>query len=430
MKRILATVLMFIMIFSCFVACNNDDVQKGVESTQGLEFKLNKDEKSYTLAGIGTCKEENIVVDYYKGYPVTEIARNAMSRTNSIKTLTIGDSVTMIGEMSFYSCENLAKINIGKGVQTIGKNAFEKCVSLVEVEIPAGIDNIPMRAFGDCTSLERVVIGEDVDEISRYAFENCSSLYSITIPSKMKYVRENAFLGCNNLVEVINHSSLEFTKGSEENGRVAYYALKIHKGESELVYKEDYIFYSADKTNYLVKYLGEKTDITLPDDIDGEAYVIAPYAFYNNTKVNSIKFGKKIAGIGKNAFGGATSLKKVELSAGVAAIGAEAFSGCVALDMISIPDSVQAIGSSTFKNCTSLESLTISANVRLIGEKAFENCNNLTSVVFKNKENWKVGKTDISSEDLADASKTAKYLTVDYLNERWSIVTEEDTTIK
>lgn len=426
MKKILAVVLVFIMAFSCFVACNNDEAKKGAESTKGLEFKLNKDEKSYTLAGIGTCKEENIVVDYYNGYPVTEIARNAMSRTNSIKTLTIGDSVTKIGEMSFYGCEKLTEINIGKGVHTIGKNAFEKCVSLIEIEIPSGIENIPMRAFGDCTSLERVIIGEDVDEISRYAFENCSSLCSITIPSKIKYVRENAFLGCNRLVEVINHSPLEFTKGSEENGRVAYYALNIHKGESGLVHKGDYVFCSDGKTNYLVKYLGDKSDIILPDDIDGEAYVIAPYAFYENTNLNSVKFGKKVAGVGNNAFEGATSLKKVDLSISIVAIGAKTFLNCTALDTVLISQSVQAIGLNAFENCASLKSLTVPESVRLIGENAFKNCDTLTSIDMKNKEDWKAGKNVISADDLADKAKTAKYFTVDYLNERWIVDTEED----
>ena len=428
MKRIIALLLIFVMALSCFISCGEDEETEGAESSKGLEFKLNKDEKSYTLAGIGTCEAENIVVDYYNGYPVTEIARNAMSRTSSIKTLTIGDSVTKIGEMSFYGCENLTEVKIGKGVTTIGKNVFEKCISLIEIEIPDGIKEIPMRAFGDCTSLKSVKIGEDVEEIRRYAFENCSSLCSVTIPEKIKYVRENAFLGCNNLVEVINFSNIEFTRGSEENGRIAYYALKIHKGESELVYKEDFMFLTSDKTNYLVKYLGDKTEVNLPNDYEGEAYVIAPYAFSNNKTITDVTFGKKTAGIGKNAFEGATALKTVNISSSVAAIGAEAFSGCVALDNISIPDSVQAIGMSAFKNCTSIKEMKLSKNVRLIGENAFENCNSLTSVKMENKEGWVAGNKSISAEDLANEAKAAKYFTEDYLNQRWAVATEEDAT--
>ena len=422
MKRIFALLLIFVMIVSCFIACGDDKKIAGKESSAGLEFKLNKDEKSYTLVGIGTCEAQDVIVDYYQGYPVTEIARNAMSRCDNIKTLTIGDAVTFVGEMSFYSCKNLNKVTFGKGVNTIGKNAFEKCTSLESVVIPDGIKVVPMRAFSGCASLKSVTLGKDVEEIKSGAFEYCASLCTITIPEKVVYIRDNSFLGCNNLVEVINHSKLEFTRGSEKNGRVAYYALKVHTGESELVYKDDFIFYSAEKTNYLVKYLGDKADITLPDDYNGQPYVISPYAFADNTTVSSVTFGEKVAGVGKNAFEGATSLDKVIFNSDLAAIGAEAFMGCVALEAVEIPDSVigtginlfkkctalkrvnlgnglDSIGEGMFSGCSALESLIIPENIKKIGVKAFENCDNLISVEFKTKDGWKAGDENILAED-------------------------------
>ena len=173
MKRTFALLLIFAMILSCFIACGDDEKVKGKESTEGLEFKLNKDEKSYTLMGMGTCTAQDIVIDYYQGYPVTEISRNSMSRSDNIRTLTIGDSVTFVGEMSFYSCKNLKSITFGKGVNKIGKNAFEKCTSLESVVIPDGIKVVPMRAFSGCTSLKSVMLGKDVEEIKSGAFEYC-----------------------------------------------------------------------------------------------------------------------------------------------------------------------------------------------------------------------------------------------------------------
>lgn len=419
MKRILAMLLILSMVLVFIPACADEETSGLIESSKGLTFKLNDDEKSYTLIGIGSCTEENIVIDSYAGYPVTEIAKSALMRATNMKTLTIGDSVVVVGEVAFYGCENLSSVSIGKGVITIGKNAFENCTSLEQIVIPEGIDEIPMRAFAGCTSLKSVSMSDDVTEIRGYAFENCTALSTITIPKNMKYIRDYSFKGCTGLVEVINHSSIEIVKNSDKNGGIAYYALNVHNGESELIYKDDFIFYSVDKSNYLVKYTGDKAEVALPDDFEGEAYAIAPYAFSNNTKITAVKLGAKTSAIANNVFEGATALSKVELSSGVLVIGEAAFSSCVALDKIDIPQSVQGIGVNAFAGCAALESVTVSANLKIIGKNAFEGCGNLKSAVFEQTEGWKAGETDVPAEELVDTAKAAECLTKTYVNVSW-----------
>ena len=419
MKRILAMLLILSMMLVFVPSCGDDDAGEMLESSEGLNFKLNDDEKSYTLVGIGTCTEENVVIDGYAGYPVTEIAKSALMRATNIKTLTIGDSVSVIGEVSFYGCENLSSVSFGKGVVEIGKNAFENCTSLEQIVIPEGVSKIAERTFAGCTALKSVSMHANVTEIRGYAFEDCISLFTITIPQKVKYIRDYSFKGCTGLVEVINHSALNIEKGKENNGGVAYHALKIHSGESKLSYKDDLVFYSVDESNYLVKYIGDKAEVVLPDDFGGEAYAIAPYAFSNNTKITAVKLGAKTSAIANNVFEGATALSKVELSSGVLVIGEAAFSSCVALDKIDIPQSVQGIGASSFAGCIALESITISKNLKLIGKNSFEGCSNLKSAVFEQTEGWKAGETDVPAEELVDTAKAAECLTKTYVNVSW-----------
>ena len=47
------------------------------ESSAGLEFELNADKKSYTLVGIGSCNDADIVIGSYNGYSVTSIGFSA-----------------------------------------------------------------------------------------------------------------------------------------------------------------------------------------------------------------------------------------------------------------------------------------------------------------------------------------------------------------
>ena len=125
---------------------------------------------------------------------------------SNITSTIILDSVTSIGNYTFYKCSNLTSITIPDSVTSIGNNAFSGCKSLTFINIPDGVTNIGSYAFQNCTSLISAgPIGGNynyefgwTNKIPNYAFSS-SSLTSITIPDSVTSIGNNAFYSCSNL---------------------------------------------------------------------------------------------------------------------------------------------------------------------------------------------------------------------------------------
>lgn len=149
--------------------------------SEGLEYTLSNDGASYSVTGIGTCTDGEIVIPYtYKKIPVTSIGDGAFQNYSSLTEVVIPNSVTSIGFVAFNACSRLTEIVIPNSVTSIGGHAFAFCSSLTKVVIPDSVTSIDWGAFCGCSSLTEVLIPNSVTSIGTQAFGYCSSLTSIT----------------------------------------------------------------------------------------------------------------------------------------------------------------------------------------------------------------------------------------------------------
>ena len=125
-------------------------------STTSLTYE--KEGNAYTVTGVG---EETIIVipAKHEGLPVTKIQGRSGTGAFAQKAFTsvaIPDTVTEIGQNTFYGCRQLAEVQLGNDsrLTTIGNNAFSACSSLKHIVIPKGIATIGDMAFNNCASLE------------------------------------------------------------------------------------------------------------------------------------------------------------------------------------------------------------------------------------------------------------------------------------
>ena len=97
-----------------------------------------------------------------------------------LTSVTIPNSVTIIGWSTFKDCSALTSVTIPNSVTTIAWKAFDGCSALTSVTIPNSVTRIDNEAFSGCTRLQKVHIGDSVKAIGRYAFYNCTSITQIS----------------------------------------------------------------------------------------------------------------------------------------------------------------------------------------------------------------------------------------------------------
>lgn len=311
-----------------------DQPQDISDATSGLKYKLTGN--SYSVVGIlsTNTRTDVVVPETYNGLPVDTIGYNAFEGATKIKTLTLGENVTSVGDFAFKGCTALRTINLNK-VNSIGNGAFRGCKSLQFVtvsednehyfvehnvlynknkttlvlyptsnyefdnfSIPKSVDTIRGGAFeGEDLQLEIVLIGANVKEVSYNAFIDCKNLKIYYIPDADGGIPAGWNENWHNLSEKEAADNI-----SAFNGRECTITFDSHGGsavEAVLQYEKFYIStpetpiregYRFDGWYLTDSYLTEQK-VKFPYQVDGDRTLHAKWV-----KRCTIKFDTKEGG--------------------------------------------------------------------------------------------------------------------------------------
>ena len=125
-----------------------------------------------------------------------------------IKTVTIGDGITSIGNCVFYGCRGLTELTLPNSITSIGESAFDGCSGLTKLTLPNSVTSIGTGAFAYCSGLTELTLPNSVTSIGESAFKGCSGLTELTLPDSVTSIGERAFEGCSGLTELILPNSV------------------------------------------------------------------------------------------------------------------------------------------------------------------------------------------------------------------------------
>lgn len=310
--------------------------------SEGLEFTLSSDETYYSVTGIGTCTDTDVVIpSKYNGLPVKRIDSYAFHFCTDLTSITIPDSVESIGGNAFYGCTlkyneydnayylgnpinpyvvlikakgNITSCIISENTKVIGPDAFHYQSGLTSITIPDSVTAIENFAFAG-TGLTSVTIPDSVTYIGLSAFGGCTKLKNITIPDSITTFA-GAFYGCD---------SLKYNQ----------YDNALYLGNADNPYL---ILVKAIHNNITSCVINENTRFLQQD------------AFYNCTKLTSITIPDSVTSLNRSLFD-FSGLTSITIGNGITTIPYGAFVDCPNLTSITIPESVTVIGTNVFIRC-------------------------------------------------------------------------------
>ena len=189
-------------LFCCpFTGCTAEE-----SASSGLAFRESIG-GTYTVSGVGTCTDEEIVIpSKHNGKPVVAVGTYAFLNSATVKKITLSEGIKRVEDSAFKNCDALVSVRFSSSLEEIASGAFADCNALQEVTFPknAKTEKIGTNAFESCTSLEGVSFPVSVEKIDNYAFMNCSALREAHIPegTALTSIGWSAFWGCQSLTEI------------------------------------------------------------------------------------------------------------------------------------------------------------------------------------------------------------------------------------
>ena len=313
--------------------------------------------------------------------------------------LYIPDGEIQIKQYAFVGCNSIKSLSMADTVNTVYTGAFKRALALEKVVIGTSVLNIGDYAFNQCASLNDLTLGENVIEIGQYSYASCVSLVDLVIPNSVMTIKANAFDGCSILTNCTLGTSLTAIEKNAFYNCIALRTLNISNGMQTFgadafynCFTLEHVYYGGTADQWAMLnftdaeanpiYLGAKFYIggeLLRDLVISEATKISNYAFYHCTTLDTVKI-TSATNVGAYAFYKCPVLETVIVDGENVNIGNAAFNSCYLLKNAEMKG-VTTLGSTVFQNCSTLETVSLPDCVT-INSEAFANCHYLRSVSF------------------------------------------------
>lgn len=156
---------------------------------------------SVTVPFVGGSADQNTYFGYLFG--AQNSAFTAGFLPLYLRTVTVLDGATALGDYAFFECSPLKVITLPASIASVGVRAFEGCTSLEALTFSDALQSIRENAFVGCTSLGTITLGNSLNSLGVNAFYGCTALKAITLPTSLTTLSASVFADCKAL-ETVN----------------------------------------------------------------------------------------------------------------------------------------------------------------------------------------------------------------------------------
>ena len=220
---------------------------------------------------------------------------------DQLTSVTLPNSITVIGNQAFAGNLNLTDITIPSSLQTLGARAFFGCKSLEYITIPSSVESVSNGVFCECENLKSVTITDGVISIYGTAFAGCVSLTSVSIPDSVSAIGFDAFLDCVNLTKVNIGSGVTGIGSTAFLGCSELKEIVVSQNNSTYYSSDGVLFCQSNGALLLWCYPEGKreTSYAVPD---GTSRIVG-YSFFKNKHLKRIAIPVSVTYVDSYTFG-------------------------------------------------------------------------------------------------------------------------------
>lgn len=284
----------------------------------------------------------------------------------NIKTVSLPDAMTKIGQNAFYKCTNMTTINMPTSLTAIGEKAFAQDTKLAcEIILPASMTTIASRAFFNCQAVTAFHIEATTPPtIPNDAFERTTAPIHVPCGYGHIYGKHTQW----------GELNLEMCELLQDN--VYYYPIDGHTARA--------VTYHSNSTDTLVI-----PSAVVIDGMPRTVTEVADFAFMDCANLPAIYFSEGLEYIGERAFVRCYGLQgTIVLPATLETIGERAFSYCNNVDRYTIQAMTPPVlGANAFtsdnKNalfyisCEAMDDYTVATNWSSLKSRLRDACLNI-----------------------------------------------------
>lgn len=381
-----------------------DERLKGEE---GLIFALTQTQQSYAVTGYIGESEWVEIPQTYQNLPVTEISGWAFNGKESVKGITIPESVTTIGDCAFSACVNLESVDFRARVTRLGESVFGSCSSLQQLVLPDGVQTIDDNAFILCENLQQIILPNTVTEIGTGVFDSCVKLSNVYYKGTQAQWG-NLSIAQNNgaLAAATTYYFSEEKPDDDADGDYWHYSAE-GLVQNWILRSDGLVFLLNDtETAYSIGgYTGADKDVVIPSKYNGKPVTKIENNAFRDKDITSVKFPQTLQSIDYNAFGGCESLTSVTLPDNLTELGSNVFASS-GVQSLTLPANMTHVPANAFMYMFNLKHISFPDSVIEIGENAFLETG-LETVDFNNVqkiENYAFYNTQLTRVDIPDCT--------------------------